>query len=168
MHGDGGNSGDTDNPGPLGSSPNISSAAIASNILMWGPDGSLTAGYANASAGLPPPRGIVALDPSTFQILATWYPLANQTLGMAYMEYMQETNNILLSTKEGYIYVVHRDSCDGNPYFTTIRTIDLSEVMQPWELLLNTMYDTQATSGSLQAGSSAAATRHRTRRRSAM
>lgn len=142
MHGDGGNAGDTDWPGPLGVNSTISSGANTINIMMWGADGSLTAGYANASAGLPPPRGIVAVDPSTFQINAAWYPPGNETLGLAYMAYMQDTDDILLSTKEGHIYVVHRGSCDGNPYFSTTRTISLAKVMQPWELLLNTMYDT--------------------------
>lgn len=110
-------------------------------MMLWGSDGSLTCGYANATAGKPPPRGLVALDPTTLDILAAWYPPVYGTIGFAYMEYMERTNDILLSTKEGVVYVVHRGDCQGVPYFATIRTIDLADVLQSGEQLLNTMYD---------------------------
>ncbi|KAF5530812.1 hypothetical protein FMEXI_13339 [Fusarium mexicanum] len=141
MHGDGGNTGNTDYPGPLGVNTTLTSGANTINIMMWGADGSLTAGYANASVGLPPPRGLVAVDPATYQINAAWYPPDNETLGLAYMEYMQDTNDILLSTKEGNVYVVHRGICKGHPFFRITRNINLKSVIKPWELLLNTMYD---------------------------
>lgn len=137
----GGNCGSSNDPGPLGSKPNISSSSTAVSMMLWGSDGSLTCGYANASAGNPPPYGLVALDPTTLDVLAAWYPPVRATIGFAYMEMIEKTNDILLPTKEGQIYVVHRDSCEGVPYFTTIRTIDLASVLQPGEKLLNTMYD---------------------------
>ena len=156
MHGDGGQTGNTDYPGPLGHDTAITSGANTINMMLWSADGSLIAGYGNASAGLPPPRGIVDIDPKTYQIYAAWYPPGNETLGLAYMAYMQDTDNILLSTKEGNVYVVHREVCKGSPFFTTIRNVNLRSVLQPWEYLLNTMYDTAGniwfTSGGIIGG----------------
>ncbi|KAJ4251478.1 hypothetical protein NW762_011463 [Fusarium torreyae] len=141
MHTDGGNTGSSDAPGPLGMNPNTTSAASTVNMMVWGTDGSLTCGYVNTSAGNPPPRGIAALEPETFEILAVWYPPDNETISFAYMEYIEKTNDILLSSEEGHIYVIHRDTCNGRPYFTTIRTISLANTLGPEEPLLNTMYD---------------------------
>lgn len=138
----GGNCGSSDNSGPLGFHPNVSSSTNTINIMLWGHDGSLTCGYANASAGNPPPRGLVALDPTTLDVLAAWYPPVYGTIGFAYMEYIEKSNDILLSTKEGQVYVVHREDCQGTPQFSTIRTLDLANVLQTGEKLLNSGYDT--------------------------
>lgn len=161
MHGDGGNSGARDDPGPLGIDPKVSSAANSINVMVWGSDGSLTCGYANTSAaGKSPMLGLVALDPATLQILASWYPPDNETLRLSYMEYLKETDDIVLSTKEGHIYVVHRDTCHGRPYFTTVRSIPVASALQPGEQLLNAMYDTTGnmwftSGGTINGGDSA-------------
>jgi hypothetical protein len=141
MHQNGGNSGARDDSGPLGIEPTVSSVANTVNMMVWGSDGSLTCGYANTSADNSPMLGIVALDPATLQILAAWYPPGNETLRLSYLEYIKETNDVLLSTKEGHIYIVHRDNCNGNPQFTTTRTISVASALQPDEQLLNAMYD---------------------------
>ena len=138
----GGNCGSADDPGPLGTNPNISSSTNAINMMLWGADGSLTCGYANASAGETPTYGLVALDPTTLEILSAWYPPVSGIIGFAYMELIEKTNDILLSTKDGHVFVVHRDSCQGNPQFTTTRKVTLTNVLQTGEKLLNTMFDT--------------------------
>ncbi|KAH7070224.1 hypothetical protein FB567DRAFT_598489 [Paraphoma chrysanthemicola] len=157
MHGNGGNSGARDEAGPLGHNPNVTSEANTINMMVWGADGSLTGGYANTSNGGTPALGLVALEPDTLQVLASWYPPDNETLRLSYLEYIQVTNDIVLSTKQGHIYVVHRDTCNGTPYFTTIRTIALADEMQPGEQLLNAMYDTAGniwftTGGTINGG----------------
>lgn len=151
MHADGGNSHAVDKPGPLGRSPRVSSASAASGapyMMLWGADGGLTTGYVDTTAvgdtATGGPRfGIAAVDPGTLQTVATWFPLGeNKTLGYAYMQLMQETNEILVNAAEGDIYLVQR--CGGGrraPSFTTTRTISVADVMQHGEQLTNSMFD---------------------------
>ncbi|KAF4772771.1 Fumitremorgin C monooxygenase-like protein [Colletotrichum scovillei] len=81
-------------------------------------------------------------------VLAAWYPEeANQTLGFTYMEYIVETNDILINSVEGHIWVVHRGSCRGRPYFKTTRKIDMVPELQQGDRLLNSMFDTEVLTG---------------------
>ncbi|ETS83946.1 hypothetical protein PFICI_05822 [Pestalotiopsis fici W106-1] len=140
MHGDSGNTGDTDYAAPLGHNLRISSAAEQIAVIVWASDGSMIAGYGNASTN-PITRAIGAVDPSTFEVLASWTAPVNQTLNLGYMEYILDTDEVLLSTTQGYIYAVHRENCDGVPSFTLRRTIDLTTTIKPWEWMLNSMID---------------------------
>ncbi|KAH8888151.1 hypothetical protein GQ53DRAFT_795976 [Thozetella sp. PMI_491] len=144
MHGDAGNVGSIDHPGPLGWNLTITSGLETLSIMLWGPDGSLTTGYANTSAGVTPvPRGIAAVDPTTLQVLASWFPPdQDEILSLAYIEYLQATNDLVLSTQQGQIYIVHRDNCCGNPFFTLTRTINVADILTSGEMLLNSNLDT--------------------------
>lgn len=130
MHADSGNSGIADYPAALGNNLTMLSVVETLPIILWGSDGSMTAGYANTSI-TPVTRGLAAIDPSTFQILATWYPPGNETLGLGYMEYLMYTDEVVVSTKEGHLYVVYRGSCDGIPTFAVRRAIDLTNDIKP-------------------------------------
>lgn len=156
LHANGANSGTRDDAGPLGYNSKVTSSAEGVNIILWGSDGGMTCGYANTSTGGNPVLGLVALDPHTYQILATWYPPDNETLNLSYMELIKETNDIVVATLEGHIYVVHRDSCKGHPYFTLERRISLAGTLKPGEELLNALQDAAGniwyTSGSVPLG----------------
>ncbi|KAK2591997.1 hypothetical protein QQS21_010300 [Conoideocrella luteorostrata] len=154
MHGDGGNTGSQDFPGPLGVQTQISAKAQRAFIFLWGKDNQLTSGYINTTNMA---YGLVALDPKSMDILAAWYPEEkNQTLGYTYMEYIVGTNEILVSSTQGNIWVVKRGTCQGRPYLKTIRTINLLPQLREGEQLLNAMFDINRniwfTTGAVQLG----------------
>ncbi|KAK2608913.1 hypothetical protein QQS21_002489 [Conoideocrella luteorostrata] len=158
LHGDGGNTGSQDFPGPRGVDTQVSAKAQRAFIFLWGKDNQLTSGYVNATGSATRPAyGLVALDPKSLDVLAAWYPEEkNQTLGFTYMEYIVGTNDVLVNSAEGYIWVVHRGSCRGWPYFKMVRTINLLPELQKGERLLNSMFDTEGniwfTTGAVLAG----------------
>ncbi|KAF2760922.1 hypothetical protein EJ05DRAFT_483351 [Pseudovirgaria hyperparasitica] len=161
MHTDGGNSGARDDQGPLGIDPHIRSSSAKVLMMVWGSDGSMTCGYANTTISSSAPKlGLVAMDPSTLQIQAAWYPPGNETLRFSYMEYIKETDDIVVSTYQGHVYVVHRGTCGTTPCFTTTRTISLAGAFLSGEQLLNAMYDTAGniwftTGGTINGGDAA-------------
>ncbi|KAF2029364.1 hypothetical protein EK21DRAFT_89781 [Setomelanomma holmii] len=118
IHGNGGDSGTSDDPGPSGINPNVSSVANSQHDgvgIRW------------------------QLDWWLYQHIS-WKVSGS-------------------CTKDGHIYVVHPDIYNGNPYFTTVRTIDLASTMQTGEQLLNAMYDTAGnmwfiTGGTINGGDS--------------
>ncbi|KAF4964449.1 hypothetical protein FSARC_7635 [Fusarium sarcochroum] len=145
LHADGGNTGSQDFPAPLGVNAQVTAKAQSGFILLWGKHNQLTSGYVNTTSKIAPRQyGLVALDPKSMDVLAAWYPdEANQTLGFTYMEYLVETNDILINSVEGHVWVVHRGTCQGRPYFTTTRKINLVPKLQKGDKLLNSMFDSE-------------------------
>lgn len=157
MHADSGNSGSSDFPGPLGCNATTSSAQTL-GIFFYARDGRLTAGHVNTESGQGSVQfGLSALDPDSFQVLSTWFPpIANETLGITYLEYLLDTDDIITSSTQGRIYVVHREPTGSEQSFTTKRVIDISSHLQSPQGqlgLLNTMIDSSGniwfTSGDL-------------------
>ena len=142
LHQDGGNTGSQDYPGPLGNATNVSSSAVQLGVFLWGPDGSLTTGYVSISDPTSPKFGLAAVDPANLQTIATWFPPeANQTLQYAYMELEFESNSVVIPSKQGHIYVVSRQQCNGITELILERDIDLTTTISPGEQLLNSLYD---------------------------
>ncbi|MCJ1327032.1 hypothetical protein MMC10_003698 [Thelotrema lepadinum] len=158
LHQDGGNTGSQDYPGPLGSAPVISSAAEQINVLLWGSDGSLTSAYVLLTNTSSLQYGLAALDPTTLEVLATWFPPEeNQVLGYAYMALELQSNSITVPSKQGHIYVVSRQECNGSPELVLQRDIDLTSTISSGEQLLNSLNDAEGniwftTGGIIGAG----------------
>ncbi|KAK1467208.1 hypothetical protein CMEL01_11201 [Colletotrichum melonis] len=157
LHSDGGNSGGQDFPGPRGVKTRTSAKAQPAFVFLWGQDNQLTSGYINTTTLK---YGLVALDPDSMDVLAAWYPEDdNQALNIPYMEYIVKTNDVLVSSAQGMIWVVHRDTCQGRPYFKTTRTVDLRPQLQEGDQLLNAMFDIEKniwfTTGAVQLDTSA-------------
>ncbi|KAI9735709.1 MAG: hypothetical protein M1818_006317 [Claussenomyces sp. TS43310] len=159
MHQDGGNSGSTDYPGPMGHNISVFSALIPLRTFFWDRHGHMTAGFTDASGNATSPiYGLAAVDQRTLEIEATWLPPSKgQVLNFAYTELVQEDNSILVTSKQGQIYVVQRSCADEQPTFNLTRTINLTveAVLQQGETLLNAMYDAEGniwfTSGGIRA-----------------
>ncbi|RHZ64469.1 uncharacterized protein CDV56_109263 [Aspergillus thermomutatus] len=155
MHQDGGNTGTIDYAGPLGTNLDVTSAIRGLHILLWTKSGQMIAGY--TSIGLTGLKwGLAAVDDSTLEVQSTWYPETDgQTLNVAYMELLLETDQVVVTSKEGQIYIVQLSVTDDGPSLTLNRTVNLTSVLAQDELLLNAMYDTAGnlwfTSGGLRA-----------------
>ena len=158
MHQDAGNTDSLDYPGPLGSATVISSAAEQIGVLLWGSNRSLTSGYVSLTNTSSLMEGLAALDPTSLEILATWFPPEeNQALGYAYMELDPQSNSITVPSKQGHIYVVSRQECNDTVEFVLQRNVDLTAIISPGEELLNSLRDTDGniwftTGGIIGAG----------------
>ncbi|KAG6818956.1 hypothetical protein H0H93_016895 [Arthromyces matolae] len=155
MHQDGGNTGTIDYPGPLGNNLQVSSALESLHILFWTRSGQLISGY--TSIGLTGLQWGLAAVGDDLAIQATWYPpTSGQTLNVAYMELVLDTEQVVVTSKEGQIYVVQLTvAADGTPSLDLALEIDLTSVLGEGELLMNAMYDTDNnlwfSSGGLRA-----------------
>lgn len=141
MHQDGGNTGTVDYPGPLGHNLDVTTALEGVCIILWSKSGQAVGGYTTIGlSGLK--WGLAALD-SSLKVQTTWFPeVDGQTINVAYMELMQETDQIILMTKESQIYIVQLlISDDGTPHLDQSVTFNLTSTLAPGELLMNAMYD---------------------------
>lgn len=154
LHQTGGNQGFQDFPGPLGKHIRAPGYATPIYTAWWSTNGDLTVATVvqqNGTAVL----GICALDPEALQQQSCWTPDdASEQLNFAYSELVLETNNILLNSPQGNLYVVHRNQDCATPTFKTIRKISFADqgVFQKDETLKNGLFDTDGniwfTSGS--------------------
>ena len=82
------------------------------------------------------------LDPDTLDILAGWTPPDNVTLNLAYIELVTETDEIVVSSLQGLVYIVKRKVQNGRPILTLNRTIDIAStgILEGIQLL-NTIFD---------------------------
>ncbi|MFF7309128.1 hypothetical protein [Streptomyces sp. NPDC008137] len=119
----------------------MTTAQSSSGVLLWGPQGTLTAGYLDLSAEQDS-YGLSALDPVTMEVESSWAAPAGQELNIPYMS-ANDQGQILVSSKQGHIYVVRRTDGEGGPAFEVERDIDLvaQETMRPGESLLNSSWD---------------------------
>lgn len=142
MHQDSGNTGTIDYPGPLGKDLQLSSVTEGYHILFWTRKGQMIAGYTTLSlSGLK--WGLAAVG-DDLKVRATWYPdEEGQTLNVAYMELMLDTDQIVVTSKEGQIYIVQLDTGDdGTPSLSLAQMVNLTSTLGEGELLMNAMYDT--------------------------
>ncbi len=144
MHENGGNQGSLDYPGPLGSSLNVSSYAATLRVLFWGSNGGLSAACSFKDNGTTIPA-LCAVDPNTLEVLSRWQAdNTSETLNFDYSELVLELNDFLINSKQGNLYVVHRDDNNGpTPTFTTSRKIALAShsILGSGEALLNSLFD---------------------------
>jgi hypothetical protein len=137
MHQDGGNTGSTDNAGPIGKNVSISTFATPIAPFLFDSQGGLTAGAPTASG-----YSLNAIDPETLEAISTWLPPTNQTLNLAYITFVEKDSIIVATSTAGRVFVVQRNNSISPLAFTTLRDIDVSQVLQSSEVLLNGMYDT--------------------------
>lgn len=141
MHQDGGNTGTIDYPGPLGKNLEVTAALEGLHILLWKKSGQTMARYTTLGAsGLK--WGLAATD-DELKVQDIWFPeVDGQTLNVAYMELLLETDQIVVASKEGQIYIVQvSDPNDGNPSLELAEMVNLTSTLAPGELLMNAMYD---------------------------
>jgi hypothetical protein len=107
--------------------------------FLFDSDGGLTACEPIASG-----YSLNAIDPETLEVISTWLPPTGQILNLAYMQQIfGESNSLIVVTStEGRVFVIQKDSSIYPPPFTTLRDIDVSGALQDGEVLLNGMYDT--------------------------
>ena len=152
MHVDGGNTGSVDFPGPKGNNTTVTSYAAPLGVILLDTKGRFTTGGVTSTGFV-----LNAIDPTTFETLATWTPPANQTLIFTYMQMTLVESQIVVPTKQGHIFVVSRDNTVDPPVFATLRDVDLSSFLLSGEQLLNSMYDSNlniwfTTGGIIGAG----------------
>ena len=128
MHGDAGNTKATDNPGPLGVNPVVKSASGTPMVpMMWDNAGQLTAGciilQVEPSGNYE--RCLEAVNPSNLAVEAQWVPPSGQDIQTQYLEMNKQTDQIVVASTEGHLYLVQRTDTNGVPGFTTLRDIDL-------------------------------------------
>ncbi|MCJ1331596.1 hypothetical protein MMC10_008287 [Thelotrema lepadinum] len=157
MHQDGGNTGSVEYDGPLGPDGDTSSINKPFPILLWHSDGRLTGAQGDISSGIPF-FDIIALDPKTFEVIATWTPpIHNDTLSVQYMELKLDDDALLVTSVKGKVFVVHRKDTGGKAEFTLTRSIDLAQksILKPFDRLLNGMFDSKGniwwTTGSINS-----------------
>ena len=127
-HQDGGNTNNVDFPAPLGYDLDISSISLPLVPLLWDSQGRLTAGYEgpcnNSNATT---QALVAVHPGTLEIEASWLsPVPQSSLNFAYMELLERTNEIVVSSQNGYLFVVKRFQNGTKPVFIQTRQIDIA------------------------------------------
>lgn len=141
MHQDGGNTGTIDYPGPLGNNLEITTALEGLHILLWTKSGQAVAGYTTLGpSGLK--WGLAAVD-DEMKVQDTWYPeIDGQTLNVAYMELLLNTDQVVVTSKEGQIYIVQVSVAEGGASLELAEMVSLTSTLAPGELLMNAMYDT--------------------------
>jgi hypothetical protein len=159
MHGNAGNTGSLDFPGPLGIDPTVGSAQVSAGAFMWGDDGTLTIPCRATVEGTSY-SCLAALDPKSLATEARWLAPAGQAARAAYIVMNSQTKEVYVPTTQGKIFVVRRDDGADGPSFTTLREIDLTGVLQAGESPLVVMPDTRgdiwfATGAILGAGETA-------------
>jgi PASTA domain len=161
MHGNAGNTGSLNFPGPLGIDPTVGSAVTTSSSpFMWGKDGTLTTGC-RVTVESVAYSCLAAVEPKTLTTEARWLAPPGQTARGAYIVMNAETKQIYVPTTQGKIFVVQREDGAAGPTFSTLREIDLSSVLLTGESPLVVMPDTRgdiwfATGAILGAGETSA------------
>lgn len=112
-------------------------------------------------------QAITVVDPETLDFLASWElpaKYAKSQLNFSYMQVVMETNQVVISTAEGQIFILQKcEDANGSPTIELRRLIDLtpSGVLKGYTLL-NTMMDgsgnTWFTTGAVDGVGSGVAT----------
>lgn len=141
MHGDGGNTNSSRYAGPTGTDPATGSAEAALSPLLWDGAGRLTAGYVNTRSGSPV-DAVAAVNPSTLAVTAEWDAPAGQALNFGYM-YQNVRDQVLVTSRQGHVYVIQRRDSSGKPSFGLIRDVDLvtDGVLGRGQSLMNAAFD---------------------------
>lgn len=126
LHADGGNTKVYKTPGPLGVDPEVTSVLGTGSIFMFDETGRMNGSCMSINQDQPTIRRacIAAFDPSSLDILARWDAPDGQNLNLAYMIQTIE-GRILVTSKEGHIYVLERSDDTGTPEFHISADIDL-------------------------------------------
>ncbi|HSS11978.1 MAG TPA: hypothetical protein VLL25_18975, partial [Acidimicrobiales bacterium] len=145
MHADAGNTNTSNFPGPLGVNPVLQSAADLTLVpFMWDAADRLTTGCVapGAQSSGRPLLCLAAVDPQTLEILARWLAPNGQDLNLAYLAETTD-DQVLVTTREGHVFVVQRHDDRTGPSFSLVRDVDLvgRGVLKPSELLLAAMFD---------------------------
>jgi hypothetical protein len=129
---------------PLGNSLNVSSYSALLRVLFWHSNGDLSAACTIKENGSTVPA-LCAVDPNTLEVLTHWQTNSpSEVLNLDYWELVLSTNDFVLNTKSGTIYLVHRDDNNGStPAFTTMRKTPLAAqgILGNGEALLNSVLD---------------------------
>jgi hypothetical protein len=136
---DGGNSGVTDGPAPLGRGPVTGSAALTLRPpLLWDSSGDLTAGcHVQLAAGLGADC-LAAVTASSLTVQARWLP-PGQDLNLA-TAVVDASERIIVTSRQGHLFVVSRPDTGGSG-FDVLRDVDLSGHLAPGQGLLAAIPD---------------------------
>lgn len=145
MHQDAGNTGSSDFPGQLGATLSLKSYSTNMKVFMWGASGVLTVGMTNSTDNHTT-ISLAAINPETLEVESYWIPDSpnpNDVLNLAYGALDTDTNQIAMNSKLGWIYVVQRNESSKGATLELSRSYSLkdSKILQPGELLLNSMFD---------------------------
>ena len=128
IHLDGGNTNSQDFPGPLGHNLRVTSINTTLDILLFDEKGRLTAaceGQCNGSETTV--QAVDLVNPQTLELEASWQPpVSNVSLNFAYMELLTETDEIVVSSQQGQIYVLNRTQHGDQPSLQLNRLVDLA------------------------------------------
>lgn len=129
----------------MGNKVNITSVDTILEVLLWDAKGRLFAAYEGPCNNSQNSTfaGVVEVDPDTLEITAGWTPQqANTTLNLAYIEMQTETDELVVSSLQGCVYIVKRTMQDNVPAFNLSRTVDLEAtgVLEGIQLL-NSAFD---------------------------
>lgn len=129
----------------MGNNISISSVDTILDVLLWDSKGRLFAAYDGPCNDSQTRNisSIVEVDPETLMITAAWTPPnPNTTLNLAYIELLTETDEIVVSSLQGQIYIIKRTLQNNEPMLNLSRTIDLAStgVLQGIQLL-NSIFD---------------------------
>lgn len=141
MHGDGGNTNSSRYAGPTGTDPVTGSAEVPLSPLLWDEAGRLTAGYVNTASGAPV-DAVAAVDPATLAVTAEWDAPPGQALNLGYM-YQNARDQVLVTSRQGHVYVIQRHDDDGRAAFSLLRDVDLvaDGTLGQGQSLLNAAFD---------------------------
>lgn len=73
-----------------------------------------------------PQQAVLAVDPTTLAVEAYWLPPANSTLNFGYMQLLTETDEILVTSTQGKIFVLERMGEGSGSKIELVHTIDLA------------------------------------------
>ena len=87
--------------------------------------------------------GHAAVD-DEMKIQDTWYPeVDRQMLKVAYMELLLDTNQVVVTSKEGQIYIVEVSAAEnGDVSLELAEMVNSTSMLAPGELLMNAISDT--------------------------
>lgn len=136
---DGGNSGVSDGPAPLGRAPVTGSAAVALlPPLLWGRGGLVAGCHIELVPGLTK-SCLAAVDTSNLTVEARWLP-PGQDINVA-TAVLDDSQQVVVTTAQGHLFVVARP--DGNdPSFRVDRDVDLGAHLGAGQGLLAAVVDT--------------------------
>ncbi len=142
MHGDGGNTKVSKYLGPLGQEPQVAHVAGSNAQFMFDNQGRVNGANITFDENYNFQTSIGAFDPQTLELLSKWTPPDNQTLNTPYMSQTPE-GQILVTTKQGSIYILDRVNENATSGFRVIEHFDLISmgVLDSSHLLLGASLD---------------------------
>ncbi len=128
LHADAGNTKVYSSSGPLGISPVVTSVLSPGLApLLFDGEGRLNAGSMVLTESGTYRQCVVAADPDTLDILAHWFAPEGQTINFSYAV-QKPYGPLLITSKEGHIYLLNRSDDNDSPSFSVSQSYDLQSL----------------------------------------